>query len=198
MENSGNLLFVVTDHPHSIYKINLTSSKIINQRKLLTHNSDLIYNKKRDVLYSPSFNQNQTESFLYEIDGKQLDILRKIPILFVWDIILSENSKELYCALPFESLFSSYVYIFDTTSFKIIDKIRVPLGTRAIAIDEDENLLFAGSAATNLIDLIDLKTKKTIKTYKAGDYSLREIVIDKKRKTFYVSSRNFGLFKGYY
>ncbi len=206
MESSEDFLFIIDDYFRFVYKIDLHNYKIIKKNRMVgSDNSEIIYNKNKDVLYAgewrdrPYKGNNSVLYFIYEIDGQTLNLLREIPVPSpTWNMIISKDGNKLYCAFPFESFLHSLVYVFDTKSFDIIDKIDVPLGTRAIALDEERQLLFAGSAATNLIDMIDLKTKKTIKTYKAGDYSLREIVIDKKRRNFYVSTQHFGLFKGTY
>jgi len=206
MVSSKDYLFLIDDGPFFVHKIDLEKRKVIKQKRIKTLNGEIIYNKNRNVLYTVEWSKDHfyempygLQHFIYELDGESLEILRKIPVpLSSWDIELSDDGKKLFCALPFESFLHSSVYVFDTNSTEVIDKIDVPLGTRAIALDDERQLLLAGSPATGLIDLIDLKSKKTIKTYKAGDFSMREIVLDKKRRNFYVSTAYFGVFKGSY
>jgi len=206
--SSKDYLFLIDDGPFLVHKIDLEKRKVIKQREIKTKNSKLIYDKNRNVLYTTEWFKYNDENpkdvyglqyFIYEIDGESLEILRKILVpLSSWDIVISNDGKKLFCALPFESFLHSSVYVFDTNSTELIDEIDVPLGTRAIAIDDERQLLLAGSPATGLIELIDLRNKKVIRTYRAGDYSMREIVLDKKRRNFYVSTAYFGMFKGSY
>ncbi len=206
MVSSKDYLFLIDDGPFLVHKIDLKKRKVIEQRRIKTLNSEIIYNKNRNVLYTIEWSKDHfyeipygLQHFIYELDGESLEILRKIPVpLSSWDIVISNDGKRIFCAFPFESFLHSSVYVFNTNSTELIDKIDVPLGTRAIAIDDERQLLLAGSAATGLIELIDLRNKKVVKTYKAGDFSIREIVLDKKRRNFYVSTVYFGVFKGSY
>ncbi|MBN2121084.1 MAG: hypothetical protein JW734_08565 [Candidatus Omnitrophica bacterium] len=199
-------VYVINDDPHFIFKIDPKIPEIIIQIPFKTYNGVLEYNKVKNVLYTAEWlyrgepGENiDPDYFIYELDTLSLGVYRKIKIPGgCWQVVVSEDGKRLFCALPFAGPFRSYVYVIDADSFEVIDKIKVPLGTRAIALDDERNLLFAGSIATNLVEIIDLDTKKILKTYKAGPFYLRAIVLDKKRNSFYITSRNSGLFKGNY
>ncbi|MBN2121085.1 MAG: hypothetical protein JW734_08570 [Candidatus Omnitrophica bacterium] len=210
-EYAEGFVYVINDNAYYLYKIDPAASKIALQVPFEKMTIALEYNRVKDVLYTMEWCDNEVLEksasrykikplcFLYEIDASSLQIKRQIAVEGgCWEIVASKDGSKLFCALPFAGPFRSYVYVIDADRFEVIDKIKVPLGTRAIALDDERNLLFAGSAATNFIDIIDLNTKKVLKTLRAGPFSLRAIVLDKERRYFYASTRHFGVLRGKY
>lgn len=202
--SEGNLLFIANEDPLYIYKIDITIPKIIIQKNINFCTNALAYDKTNNSLYLVNSQSNYPEVrsyeyYLFEIDADTLNIKRMFLLPGEsTDLVLTADGKKLFCNIISESLFSSSVYVFDTGSLGIIDKIKVPWGTRSIAIDEQRQILFAGSAATNLIEIIDLKNKRLVGIYRPGRFSLRQIALDEKRRKFYVSTQHFGLFQGEY
>lgn len=200
---ADTFLFTAQENPSYLYKVDLTIPEVAGKEHIEAYINCMSYNRARNVLYTNEWyvdiSKRPPKYCIYEIDPKDLKILRRIPVPGgCWDVVVSRDGTRLYCSLPYRSPFRSYIYIFDTETFVLIDKIKAPLGVRALALDEERGLIFAGSAVTNLIELIDLKSRKTLKIYRAGRYSLRHIALDKKRRTFFVSTKDCGLFAGSY
>ncbi|MBN2121081.1 MAG: hypothetical protein JW734_08550 [Candidatus Omnitrophica bacterium] len=206
VEYGLGFVYVINDDDFFLYKIDPAVPEIKSQVEFKKMTGVLKQNKIKDVLYTADWHdldavkkRVKPSYFIYEIDTSTLGVRRIIEVSSgCWDMAVSEDGKKLFCALPFAGPFRSYVYVIDADSFRVIDKIKVPLGTRAIALDDERGLLFAGSAATNLVEIIDFDTKKVLKTYRAGPFSLRAIAVDKKRRDFYVSTMHFGVLKGEY
>lgn len=198
-----DVLYVMNEEPKYIYKIDTKRAQIIEQKPISSINSNLVFNTKQAMLYSTDIfltdkDKNKMNSFfLSEIDGKTLKLLRRFPLAGIGTLALSQDGTKLFILVG-GSIKNSLIYILDTETLAPLEKIPVFFGTRAIAVDEKRQLLIVGNTLTGLIDVINLESKKVILTYRAGNHSLREIVLDKDRRTFYVSTQYFGLYRGTY
>ncbi|MCP4133171.1 MAG: hypothetical protein GY754_19545 [bacterium] len=196
--HTGNSLYLLGENNIEIIKVNRAAFRVEKEKVISPlgyAHTGFVYYPPKDVLYLSNWYNpaNPGGYYLWEVDTGTLSVQRRHLFPGPVSGFCLANAR-LYCAV----LNDRYLYVLDINSFTIVDKIPVPFGTRGVAVDEERQLLFTGSALTNVIVEIDLLTGKQIARFKAGRCSLREIVLDTKRRAIYVSTRTEGLFVGMY
>ncbi|MCP4133183.1 MAG: hypothetical protein GY754_19605 [bacterium] len=194
--NAKNL-FLLCEDDIEVIKIARYENETVTENMIseLGYSSRFLYNPDNNVLYISNWYNPEDPGgfFLWEVDAGTLSEKRKL--LFPGPILgFYLYNEKLYCAV----VSGRSIYVLNVNSFTIDDTIDVPLATRAVAIDEERQLLFAGNTISNIVVVIDLVSKKRLWAFKAGRCSLREIVLDKKRCTMYVSTKTEGLFVASY
>jgi len=99
-------------------------------------------------------------------------------------MILDRNRNELLIAAPSKSRISRY----DPMTFEYLGSMQANWGVRSLAIDQERNLLFAGSLVDNMVIMIDLDTFKTVRRCWVGPW-IRSIVLDTENCLAYVSTK---------
>jgi len=195
-----NNLYVIDENNLNIYKIDLLNS-VITMRKNISNIGEsafITYNEKKDMLYVTNWldNKEYQNYFIWGINPENLEIVRTIRVPSpVSNILFDDNKTYVHIGAKEKSFLYSYIFIYDTKTLKVVDKIKVPFGLREIAIDEKRNLLFAGNGLVNIVEVIDLKTKKIVNIFKCGNYLLVNMALDTKRKYCFVTTQHFGLFR---
>jgi hypothetical protein len=104
-------------------------------------------------------------------------------------MIVDARRGELLATLPVHSEIRRY----DAATLEVKGAIRGDFGVRTLAIDEERDLLLAGSLLSGGLDVIDLATHERLARYHLGPW-LREIALDRDAALAYVSSR-FGIYE---
>ena len=99
-------------------------------------------------------------------------------------MVLDVRHDELLIATPFKSKIIRY----DPVTLAKKGSINGNIGVRSVAIDQEHDLLFAGSIVDNTLRIIDLNTYKTIRSYWVGPW-VRSIVPDSEHRLAYISTR---------
>lgn len=197
-----NNLYVIDENNINICKIDLLNF-VITLRKNISNIGEsafITYNKKSDMLYVTNWldNKEYQNYFIWEINPENLEIVRTVQVPSpVCNILFENNKNRTYVTIiaKEKSILHSYIFIYDTKTLKMVDKIEVPFGSIGIAIDKERNLLFAGNILVNIVEVIDLKTKKVVNIFKCGNYLLHGIALDTKRRYCFVTTQHFGLFR---
>lgn len=197
-----NNLYVIDEDNLNICKIDLLNFVITLRNNIsnIGESAFITYNKGNDMLYVTNWldNKEYQNYFIWEINPENLEIVRTVQLSSpVGNILFENNKNRAYVDIiaKKKSILHAYILIYDTKTLKMVDKIKVPFGLREIAIDEERNLLFAGNALVNIVEVIDLKTKKIVNIFKCGNYLLTHIALDTKRKYCFVTTQHFGIFR---
>jgi len=104
-------------------------------------------------------------------------------------MFLSEKRRELYAP----GAKDGKVWVYSTPDLRLLRKIPAQFGVRAVAVDEEHDLLLAASAVTGYVSVIDLNTNETIQRHYIGKYC-RNMALDTSRRRAYVVITKLGLF----
>lgn len=114
----------------------------------------------------------------FETDGKGL-----------YRMCLSRKRKELYVSVAGES----EIRVYSTPDLQIVRKLPTQFAVRAIALDDERDLLLAGSVVTGYIDVIDVESGETLQHQYVAKYG-RNIALDTERRHAFMTSTTEGLF----
>ena len=124
------------------------------------------------------------------IDATTLKVIHRAKgPLYAEKMLLSSRRNELYVPGPKEA----EIWVFSAPDLNLIRKIPARFGVRALAIDEENNLLIAGSYVTGYVDVVDLNTYKPIKTYYVGKFQ-RSMVVDSSSRQAFITTTKSGLY----
>lgn len=102
---------------------------------------------------------------------------------------LSERRGELYCPDPT----TGQIWVYSTPGLRILRKMPAQFGVRALAVDEENELLLAASFVTGYVEIIDLKAGQRLERHYVGD-SCRIVAVDAPTRRAFITLRNDGLF----
>lgn len=115
----------------------------------------------------------------------------------VYELAVDNGQKTLYAASApsfDKDKTAGLVFLFGADSLQIKDKIATERRSFAVALDEENHLLWLGNSLEGSVSLLDTSTNKVIKTLQLSDDSdpkktahVRELVLDKKHHRLYVS-----------
>lgn len=115
----------------------------------------------------------------------------------VYELAVDNGQKALYAASApsfDKDKTAGLVFQLGANSLKINDKIATERRTFAVALDEENHILWLGNSLEGSVSLLDTRTNKVIKTLQLSDDSdpkktahVRELVLDKKHQRLYVS-----------
>lgn len=124
----------------------------------------------------------------------------------VYELAVDNGQKALYAASApsfDKDKTAGLVFQLAADSLKVKDKIATERRTFAVALDEENHILWLGNSLEGSVSLLDTRTNKVIKTLQLSDDSdpkktahVRELVLDKKHHRLYVSGigrKNEGL-----
>ncbi len=124
----------------------------------------------------------------------------------VYELAYDSGKQAIYAASSpsfAEDKTAGLVFQLSAETLKITDKITTQRRTFAVALDEDNHLLYLGNALDGSVTLLNTRTNQVIKTIQLSDDSnpekqahVREVVLDKRHHRLYVSgigSKNKGL-----
>ena len=104
------------------------------------------------------------------------------------DECLSSKKNEIYI-----SDYLGRVLVFSAVDLKKKPSISVDFGARALAVDEERELLFVGSMISGNLTIINLLDGSIVSRQYVGPY-FRRIALDTRRRTAYMSLMEDGLF----
>lgn len=147
---------------------------------------DFLADEGNGVLYI-SANDSRT---VYALDAKTLEMVHSAhgPSTNM-RMVMSAKRQELYIPDPKRS----EILVYSTPELKPLRKIPTQFGVRAMAVDDEHDLLLAASLVTGYIDVIDLNTNKTIQHHYAGKYC-RVMALDNVRRHAFITITKRGLF----
>jgi len=124
------------------------------------------------------------------IDGRTLQKSHgaKGP-LYAEKMILSPKGRELYVPGPKEA----EIWVYSTPDLTLVRKIPTQFGVRALAVDQENNLLLAGSYVTGYVDVIDMAAFKPINSYYVGKFQ-RSMVVDPVKRHAFITTTKSGLY----
>jgi len=115
----------------------------------------------------------------------------------VYELALDNGQKALYAASApsfDKDKTAGLVFRLAADSLQINEKIATERRTFAVALDEENHILYLGNALEGSITLLDTRSGKALKTIQLSDDSdpknithVREVVLDKKHQRLYVS-----------
>lgn len=115
----------------------------------------------------------------------------------VYELAVDNSQKALYAASApsfDKDKTAGLVFLLGADSLQIKDKIATERRTFAVALDEENHLLWLGNSLEGSVSLLDTRSNKVIKTLQLSDDSdpkkkahVRELVLDKKHQRLYVS-----------
>lgn len=147
---------------------------------------DIVADPNRDVLYV----NYEMRPYVQALDAKTLEVLhRSKGPYYCTSYYLSDRRQELYICDPLKSK----IYVYSTPDLELLHRIPTQFGGRALAVDEDHNLLIAGSYLTGYVDVIDLVTNETIQHHYVGKAG-RLMAVDPSRRHAFMSTPEKGLF----
>lgn len=124
----------------------------------------------------------------------------------VYELAVDNGQNALYAASApsfDKDKTAGLVFQLAADSLKVKDKIATERRTFAVALDEENHILWLGNSLEGSVSLLDTRTSKIIKTLQLSDDSdpkktahVRELVLDKKHHRLYVSgigSKDAGL-----
>lgn len=121
---------------------------------------------------------------------KEKKLIAKNTLILQGALAVSEKNREIYLALPLEGA----IAVYDADDKIQKQKIPTVFGVRALAYDEKNNLIFAGSFCTGYIDIIDLSRMLRVARVFVGPH-LREICLNSFKREAFVSSKSGGIYK---
>ena len=211
VSHNGSIV-LVNDDPCYLYRFEASNGSYLRQ-PFYSHNAEIEHGTLANHVFISEWRPNKQGRFRYlppercEVapQGESLHYyLRKLRLEDLteenkvkvpgpnWDMKVVGN--ELYATFPFGFFLSSYIYVYDTATLNVIERFRVPFGTRTFAIDSENNLLFAGSTVTNLIAIINLDSRLIKGVVKLEGNGIREMAIDTNRRVVYATMPG-GLFQ---
>lgn len=107
------------------------------------------------------------------------------------DSAFSVARDEVYIAFPLQGV----IKVFHRSTLRLKLELPTVLGVRALAVDEERQLLLAGSVCTGHLDTFDLAQPGLPARRQFAGYYLRMIALDTRRRTAYISSMRDGLIK---
>lgn len=115
----------------------------------------------------------------------------------VYELAVDNGQKALYAATApsfDKDKTAGLVFQLSADSLQIKDKIATERRTFAVALDEENHILWLGNSLEGSVSLLDTRSNKVIKTLQLSDDSdpkktahVRELVLDKKHHRLYVS-----------
>lgn len=138
--------------------------------------------------------------------SNEQDLLKKPLGHGVYELAFVKGQNALYAASApsFEpGKTAGLMFKLDANTLNVTEKITTQRRNFALALDEENHLLYIGNALDGSITLLDIRTNKEIKTLQLSDDAdenkkahVREVVLDKQHHRLYISgigSKNRGL-----
>lgn len=162
--------FVLLDH---------ATGDVLDTRELDAGN--ILKHPEKPLLYLSFFRRNP-EVLIYDMTKR--DIIARSPAPARLDrMILMPAANELLVTSPVKS----EILRLDADTLATKGAIKGPFGVRTLAVDNERQLLFAGSFVTGQVRVIDTNTWRNVETVYLGPW-LRSIELDVATGTAYVSS----------
>lgn len=159
IDDSKNLMYVVTKDNNSLYILNLKNKKIIGQYNLNAEAYTCLLSPDKKELYISCWGDEKV--YLFNTESKK--IIDSIKVGFhPNDICLTKNGKFLYVA----NASDNSVSVIDIPSRKVVETLTsslypdAPKGstTNAVALSPDEKTLYIANADNNCVAVFDVSS----------------------------------------
>ena len=152
-------------------------------------NNSIYLDDERDILYLSNSKGGEFGQLIKFSIPENKIIRREIYPHNVQDVIKWQAEDTIIIAFPEKA----EIRLYDSKNFEYKDKISVMWGVRALAIDQEKELLFAGSFVVNEIMIIDLKKNQIAGSIKSPPW-IRKMVADETNSVLFVTSNIGGAF----
>jgi hypothetical protein len=185
-DNFVKLIFVMENGISGLVDLNMPYN-IKYIKGILNSIDSLLYNKYRKSFLISFW---EDHSLLLEIDIENRKIRKIKADEYQGYLAISEKNKEIYVAFHQQGR----IGVYDAQTMKLKRKIKSNYAVKAIAYDEELNVLIAPSYFTGYVDIFLMDGSDKLLAREFVGYELREGCFDPQKENLYVCSQT-GLYR---
>lgn len=159
----GKRLYVTCETGGDIFVIDIATFKVVGQLKVGQRPRSVAFVQNGKFAIVPS----ETAGQLYVIDTTKIEIVKTVPLpkgARPMRLRVSADGSKLYASTGR----GGSVAVLDTTSFALLDDIKVGQRPWGIAISPDGKYLFSANGPSDDVSVVDLAKGKEITRVRAG------------------------------